>query len=396
MRTILVFFLLLPCLAFGQLPNGSKFASGDGVASNSVLYWAVTNAANASSGVLRVDSGLLAASNIAAQARAGVVIVSNHVNSLEGQTGNWNEAYQYYYDWNGYIFTNISINSSNYYSGNVKFNFRSNLNWTVINGSNVIDATGGGAADGVGDTNKSYIVGMWCDYVASSSVVFSAGEGYCASAYWRNADNTLTSTVTTINNTNEVIHYAYISNSVLPTLAIYWSTNTPTFNTSYFQWMNPAATSDRAIEWALQIKNTNVLYSFITPERTIAGINRRIWKSSILFCTAMNPDGTWQTPSPRTGATVFPAFPCKGGFDLLVGDTTEQTIGVITSLETATLASGITSGDIGQALIGAITWQIEMIGISVQLGVSKQIRFYGEDNDNSVLAIYNPWVEYSR
>jgi len=232
-------------------------------------------------------------------------------------------------------------------------------------------APGGG---GGGLTNNGYIHGGWSSYLNATQVEWAAdigfGDGICGGTYFSIAAG-FTSTVSTLA-AGDDFHYAYLDQSALPTATVYWSTNDPTWSTTYHGWYCPTNSLDRCLD--VHYANTNVIGSNINWE------GKRQLLEKLRCASAMNPDGAWQTPGDSESSAFLPANAAACYFHIGGQDTSSRVI--VRAAPKEWVDAG---GSVSRAPFNMQTGDDIWMSGSLRLGPSRNVRIAGENDDENLL-----------
>jgi hypothetical protein len=242
-----------------------------------------------------------------------------------------------------------------------------------VDGTESFDASGAtnlSPAELRRDRAEGYINDAWADYLNTTQVVFSAGEGYCNGSYWQiTAD--ATSTVTTLA-AGEDFHYGLIDDdaSSYPAPTIIWSTTEPVYNALLNGWY---IGNDRCI-FVVYSPGTGATISYFTA------CNGRYEPLATLgIASSMTPDGTWQTPDDAESSTKLPVNVCNAKFWYQAADSGQPCYIGLAAKERSDNQSGTVQIDAGWFDLGYNALQGHAW---VGLGVSRNVRLQGQNDDD--------------
>jgi len=228
-----------------------------------------------------------------------------------------------------------------------------------------------------------YIKNAWADYLNTTQVVFSTGEGACNGSYWEISANTITSTVTTLAAAADW-HYGYIDDdaSSYPTPTIIWSTTEPSESTTLYGWYNG---DDRCIGAVYSDASGATIFQYTRQNESgrVVFLARTLQSAS-----SMNPDGTWQTPDDAETSTFLPVNCVFGLFVLSAYDGDNPVEVALATKERADAGAAALSG-------GEMRWylyghgQVVVPTPWIAMGASCNLRIGGENDDDNGL---NMWV----
>jgi hypothetical protein len=234
---------------------------------------------------------------------------------------------------------------------------------------------------GSGAVLDGYIKHCWVNYHSTTSIVVSPGEGYCNGSYFAIESSVITNVAATLTPAHDFL-YIYVDDdgSSYPTPVIIDSTNEPTESATLHGWYNG---NDRCIG---VVEMTNSIIGVFTNHHGV------VLSTEVTLASAMNPDGTWQTPDDAEGAAYFPVI---ADYGLLYGKTLDAdsrcSFGC-TAVESSGIANWWGSGFYTYQ---HIEWQG---GFRIELGASRNLRVRASnDDDNGSLYLYKEgWIEGNR
>lgn len=260
--------------------------------------------------------------------------------------------------------------------------------WPTSDGQEYIAKNGAWAVktDGSGGTAPgSYISGCWVTFADTNTVTIAEGDGYCAGTYY-----CITSSVShdmTSLQTAEGFNYVYLDYdaSTFPSsVSMYDSTSTPTYVAAYAGYYCATSTADRFLG---SVWSTNGVAALRATYR----VGNVVHNGARVKCASdMQPDATWQTPDDYETSVLFPSTASWGLFYLYGRDTTSFVNLGITTYELAVQipTSTVAALDFyyGYFYLGAYPM--------IPLGPSRNVRIYGQADDDAQLSLWViGWVE---
>jgi hypothetical protein len=171
--------------------------------------------------------------------------------------------------------SNLTVNGTADFNGPADFNDTTTFNSNLVFGN---EAASNSVFNAVADntnftttiralaaTSPSYITGCYGNYVDGDTTKINVGAGLCNGNYFQLLIETNVD-ITPAGAAYNVFHYYYIddSGSTYPNdLAIYSSTNEPTFSTNLVGWYNGAIPEDRVLWAVLEQASTGVIFEYL-------------------------------------------------------------------------------------------------------------------------------------
>jgi len=270
---------------------------------------------------------------------------------------------------------------------------QSNVNAASYTLTNVVDpssdqdvATKAYVDDNAFTPPYSYISGLLPTYVDADTVTFGTGDGFCG-----NSRFVVTSSISVDWTFGEGVTgfaYAYIDYdaSTFPNdIVIIGSTDEPSKNTTYNQWM---LGDDRCVG-AFYVIDSNIQGFVSQPIGSTIEIHltKRHFLSS-----EMNPDGTWQTPNLHDGSTMFPVNATHALMGIYNRDVNTAVYVMCTTAEMA--AMGGSAFDNQQIM--AYDYYYAFVLGWIQLGASRAVRVLGDNGNDNEMLIHTKGYRYER
>jgi len=231
----------------------------------------------------------------------------------------------------------------------------------------------------------SYIDGFYPMWADGNTLTIVPGEGICNGKYFKVNSNTnlnLTSLAST-----EDFHYIYIdySDSTFPdNISVYDSTTEPAKDTVKLGYYDG---NDRCIGVAF-CTSSGLIMRYLTSDG-----KRYQLATGNLIANSMTPDGSWQIPNVDSGYNYTPVNAIGAFVQISNDDTADKVEVAITTREWGMVpVNWFNSG----GTILQRNWVYAMINDWLELGNSRQLRVYGEFNDNSSLTAYILGYEIER
>lgn len=165
------------------------------------------------------------------------------------------------------------------------------------------------ASNSLLETQQGYIKDMWVDYWTTNTLSIWPGSAMSAGKYVA-CSTTSYITVNTMTRSNE-IQYVYLNQraSSFAGCSFYAVTNVPIYATNtWWGWYSPVTNTDRCVGWAQTYTNS---YNLTTFSRSWNGEAILLGRSCGFN---MNPNGTYQTPTPYQTSVFLGVTASEGLF----------------------------------------------------------------------------------
>jgi len=258
---------------------------------------------------------------------------------------------------------------------------QSNVNAASYTLTNVVDpssdqdvATKAYVDDNAFTPPYSYISGLLPTYVDADTVTFGTGDGFCG-----NSRFVVTSSISVDWTFGEGVTgfaYAYIDYdaSTFPNdIVIIGSTDEPSKNTTYNQWM---LGDDRCVGAFYVVDSA--IKGFVAQ---LQGINIEINGSVIDMALSINPDGTWQTPPIYEGDEITPVNAIYVRVLVYGQDTNSHCAAGVTTTE----MTGLGAAGLSTALLYNYAYTTAWGEGVIPLGPSRTLKVFGANDDDNNL-----------
>jgi len=241
-----------------------------------------------------------------------------------------------------------------------------------VTSSNTIFAGADGVI-GLGD-----IKGMNPVWIDADEVTISSGRCEANGKYYELTATTDHLTCDAFSNGSYTYLYIDDSESAEPAITWVWSTTTPTWSDSLQGWYNG---SDRYIA-TFYCDGAATLEMFNCVQMSDK-ILRFSWNNRVQIASSMDPSGAWQTPDDAESSTKLPTTAVEVELHVFGNDATAVLSVGATALELATGVSCYQEAELnfgGYNNGGAGNW--------LTLGTSRNVRIFGDNDDDNTLSCY--------
>ncbi len=232
-------------------------------------------------------------------------------------------------------------------------------------------------------TSDAYVKGLWVDYVSSTTIVINIGEARSNHKYFI-VDAPVTQILLTVTSATNV-HNVYISDSdsTFPSSPVFYDSTTDPIQLAsqgggYY---NSTSQNDRLIVPLFSFTSA-VLHPFEgSPAKTILFVS----DAARFEGNAGAPDSTFQTPNNEPGANWIPI----SASHVRIGGQSRDTGGDGTITGVATLETAAANNVFFSELLWYSTGGgFEQFNAWLPIGPSRDLRWWGADNDDDVVIIY--------
>mgnify|MGYP000024875552 CR=1 FL=1 len=223
--------------------------------------------------------------------------------------------------------------------------------------------------------SPGYIKDAWLIWDSANSVIITNGEGICRDKYWQ-IRNPINKTISSIPaGTNIVYVYIDYENSTFPySVAITNTTTAPSYNTNWCGWY---VGNDRCIGAILTTNRTAGTTPGVVRFITCAD-GAHIWKVSFYLLLNGNPNDTWQSPT-KASSLFLPRNATHGLFAIHGEDDRAGGCISIAPVEYTLMGSSWT-----RIVLSAGGYDEWSLTDWMELGPSRDIKWFGPDNDDNL------------
>jgi len=228
--------------------------------------------------------------------------------------------------------------------------------------------------------NRGFIKGMFPNWVSTTQLSVTNGEGYVSNIYFRSAAP-ITHNITVAANTNVVYLYVDYSASTFPTTVVLTNTTAaPTYSGALQGWYNGM---DRCIGAVVTTNNGAGSTGGIIPfARTVGGEYRWLGSNKRSLVTGGSPTGEWIYGTDWSALLPANCSHLYVNIDAEEDTDNDAAIGALTTKEIDDAVGTVGDSPTGHLLLTAAEFEANTSGW-MPVGPSRRVSWWGENDDKN-------------